>query len=56
MFQTDAGSGFWIQATENGNLPVQIQIYREQDLGHFLVAVRRHEEWTTSGDSHLRIL
>lgn len=56
MFQSDAGSDCSIQVTENGNLPVQILIDREQDFGMFLVVTQRHEEWTTSGKFYLRFL
>lgn len=56
MFQSDAGSGCWIEMTENGNLPIRILIDREQDFHMFLVVVLPHEKWTTSGDFYLRFL
>ncbi|KAF6230491.1 hypothetical protein HO133_004835 [Letharia lupina] len=56
MFQSDAGSECSIQVVEDGKLPVQILIDRDQDFGQFLVAIQRHEEWKTSGDFHLRFL
>ena len=56
MFQSDAGTGCSVQVTENGKLPVRILIDQEQDSIMFLVAVQRHEEWTTSGGFHLRFL
>lgn len=42
--------------TENGNLPVQILIDRKHDFGMFLVAIQRHEQWTTFGKFYLRFL
>ena len=55
MFQSDAGSGS-IQVIEGGNLPVQILIGRDQDFAMFLVTVQRQEQWSTSGEFHLRFL
>lgn len=56
MFQSDAGSGCWIEMTEDKKLPIRILIDREQDFSMFLVVVLRHEKWKTSGDFYLRFL
>lgn len=56
MFQSDAGSGCWIEMTENENLPIRILIDREQNFSMFLVVVLPHEKWKTSGDFYLRFL
>ena len=54
--QTDAGNGCLIQVTENGKLPIQILVDRDQEFSMFVVAIVRHEEWITSGNFHLRFL
>ena len=41
---------------ENEKPPTQILVNRDQRFGMFLVAVLRHEQWTTSGDFHLRFV
>ena len=41
---------------ENEKFPTQILINRDQRFAMFLVAVLSHEQWTTSGDFHLRFV
>ena len=56
LFPSDPGGGRSITVAENGNRAVRISISREQDFGMYLVVVLRHEEWTTTGNFHLRFL
>ena len=45
-----------IQVIENEKSPTQILINRDQRFAMFLVTVLSHEQWTTSGDFHLRFV